>query len=313
MKKFYFFSMFVMMFSVITCISSCSEDDGSDVSEGLVSETLPTKKGWDGSMENGVCTYTPDYGDDDADGYYAFSFKDGKCDEAVYNMIFETEAEAKEAANLLNNGSFDDLEALDEEEYSYSDLAVAKALNQVNIIRKAILNKQIASRADLIGISCTQEGKVVFFKIECLKGKDGETVKMVVDSWETGLDNDVLPEEPIFGTYDSVSGKYTLNNIMGLKNSKYEITVGFESDKVSSFVTAVTLPNVSWAEYLEEDLNAQAEDYYEMFGAAPTVKREGSKITIEAVILDTNVSKSDILKYIVVIDFMLNIPAGLMF
>lgn len=315
MKKFYVFSMFAIMLGVVVSFSSCSKDDDG-VTEGLVSEKVPSQKGWSGSTENGICTYTPNYDDEDVDGYYAFSFKDGICDDAVYNMIFETEADAKDAANLLNNGTFEDLDALDEEDEIYetgANMAVAKALNQVNVIRKAILKKQKASRADLIGISCTQEGKVVFFKIECLKGKNGETVKMVVDSWETGLDNDVLPEEPIFGTYDSTSGKYTLNNIMGLKNSKYEITVGFESDKVSSFVTAVTLPNASWAEYLESDLSAQADDYYEMFGAAPKIKREGSKITVEAVILDTNISKSDILKYIVVLDFMLNMPAGIMF
>lgn len=315
MKKFYVFSMFAMMLSIVVSFSSCSKDDDG-VTEGLVNQTLPAQKGWSGSMENGICTYTPDYDDEDADAYYAFSFKDGKCEDAVYNMIFETEAEAKEAAKLLNNGTFEDLNAFDEEDEIYEtngEMAMAKALNQVKMIKKAISKNQPVSRADLIGISCTQEGKVVFFKIECLKGKDGETVKMVVDSWETGLDNDVLPEKPIFGTYDSTSGKYTLNNVMGLKNSKYEITVGFESDKVSSFVTAVTLPNASWAEYLAEDLNSQADDYYEMFGAAPKIKCEGSKITVEAVILDTNVSKSDIQKFIVVLDFMLSMPAGLMF
>lgn len=314
MKKFYFFSMFVMMFSVVTCLSSCSEDDGtdpSDVSEGLVSETLPTKKGWDGSMENGVCTYTPN--EVDADAYFAFSFKNGKCDDAVLNLLFYSEAEAKEAADLLNNGTFDDLEAWDEGEYSYSDLAMAKALNQVKLIKNAIVKNQPASRADKIGVSCTQQGKAVFFKIDCLKGKDGETVKLVVEAWyESDIEASKIPEEPIFGTYDSTTGTYTLNDVMGLKESKYEIIIGFESDMVKSVKTVVTLPNASWAEYMEEDIRGQADEFWELYGSQVTINREGNKITLEANVSSSEISRTEIMKFIVAVDIMFCTPAGLM-
>ena len=171
MKKFYVFSMFAMMLSIVVSFSSCSKDDDG-VTEGLVNQTVPTQKGWSGSMENGICTYTPDYGDEDADGYYAFSFKDGKCDDAVYNMMFETEAEAKEAAKLLNNGTFEDLNAFDEEDEIYEtngEMAMAKALNQVKMIKKEQLlsvieevKKEIEDGkiTDLVMAGCDKEGGV---------------------------------------------------------------------------------------------------------------------------------------------------------
>lgn len=313
MKKFYVFSMFAIMLGVVVSFSSCSKDDDG-VTEGLVSEKVPSQKGWSGSTENGICTYTPDYDDEDVDGYYAFSFKDGICDDAVYNMIFETEAEAKRAADLLNNGTFEDLDALDEEDEIYeAGNDMAKALSQVRLIRKAILKDQPASRADKIGVSCTQQGKVVFFKIECLKGKDGATVKLVVLAWYDGdIESSKIPEKPIFGTYDSEAGKYTLNNVMGLKDSKYEIIVSFESDMVKSVKTVVTLPNESWAIYMEEDLQGQADEFWELYGNQVTVNREGNKVTLNAVISYSEISRSDILKFIVAADIILNTPAGLM-
>lgn len=313
MKKFYVFSMFAMMLSIAVSVSSCSKDDDG-VTEGLVNQTLPAQKGWSGSMENGICTYTPDYRDEDADGYYAFSFKDGKCDDAVYNMMFETEAEAKKAADLLNNGTFDDLDAFDEEDEIYEvGNETAKVLSQVRFIRKAILNGQPASRADKIGVSCAQQGKVVFFKIECLKGKDSATVKLVVLAWYDGdIESSKIPEKPIFGTYDSEAGKYTLNNVMGLKDSKYEIIVGFESDMVKSVKTVVTLPNESWAKYMEEDLQGQADEFWELYGNQVTINREGNQVTLNAVISYSEISRDEILKFIVAADIILNTPAGLM-
>lgn len=313
MKKFYVFSMFAMMLSIVVSFSSCSKDDDG-VTEGLVNQTVPTQKGWSGSMENGICTYTPDYGDEDSDMYYAFSFKDGKCDDAVCNLIFDSEDIAKEYARILNSGTFDELNALDEEDEIYeSGDDMAKVLRQVRLIKKAILNGQPASRADKIGVSCTQQGKVVFFKIENLKGKDGATVKLVVQAWYDGdIESSKIPEKTIFGTYDSEAGKYTLNNVMGLKDSKYEIIVGFESDMVKSVKTVVTLPNESWAKYMEEDLQGQADEFWELYGNQVTINREGNQVTLNAVISYSEISRDDILKFIVSADIILSTPAGLM-
>ena len=87
MKKQYLWGFFVMMLGFFVGLTSCESSDPSlEAEDGLVSETVPTQKGWSGSTENGICTYAPEVGDD-ASGYYAFSFKDGVCSDAVYNML----------------------------------------------------------------------------------------------------------------------------------------------------------------------------------------------------------------------------------
>lgn len=48
--------------------------------------------------------------------YYAFSFENGVCNDAVYNVICDDETEASYICNMLNNGTFDDLES---DDYSY--------------------------------------------------------------------------------------------------------------------------------------------------------------------------------------------------
>ena len=69
MRKHFFSNLFVLAMALCATmnLTSCSSDDDSTegVTEGLVEETLPTQKGWSGSLENGISTYTPD--DPDAD------------------------------------------------------------------------------------------------------------------------------------------------------------------------------------------------------------------------------------------------------
>ena len=48
---------------------------------------------------------------------------------------------------------------------------------------------------NVMGITCTQEGKVVYFKIEAVKGLDGEELGYVMNTWDTGLDVNTLPNE----------------------------------------------------------------------------------------------------------------------
>jgi len=82
-----------------TACSSDDDDNGGGAPSGdvagLVSETTPSL-GWSGDMQNGTVTYCPRIVDDsdaedeydmDAQTYYAFDFKDGKCQTAVFEMI----------------------------------------------------------------------------------------------------------------------------------------------------------------------------------------------------------------------------------
>lgn len=185
MRKHFFSNLFVLAMALCATmnLTSCSSDDDSTegVTEGLVEETLPTQKGWSGSLENGISTYTPDDPDADYPTYYAFSFENGVCNDAVYNVICDDETEASYICNMLNNGTFDDLES-DDYSYQASKASVlSQSLRQLNAFKQVALKYNKASRADMLGISCSQNGKVVFFKLNSFVGKNGETVKTAIN------------------------------------------------------------------------------------------------------------------------------------
>lgn len=301
------------MFCLFIGLTSCSEDnDNKGNNGGLVSDSLPTEKGWSGSMENGLCTYTPEV-EAEYPGYFAFSFKNGVCEDAVYNVICSSESEASSICDVLNNGSFDDLMG-DDEEYGTKGIqssVLSQSLEQINAIKDVVLKNRVATRSDMLGITCYQSGKVVFFKLKCFSGKDGETVQTVVEIWFEG-NLSSLPESPMFGKYDPNTGKYTNNNIMGIANTKYEIDVKFNGDLLVDFVTTLTLPNPSWAYMLEETFREQEQDYINMFGQAPEITREGNIVTVNAIIIG-DVTRELVEQYIVLLDLTLNMPIGLTF
>lgn len=308
MKKNFFSRLLVLVMALCATInfSSCSNDDDptEGVTEGLVNETLPTQKGWSGSFENGICTYTPS-SYTEYPSYYAFSFNEGSCNDAVFNVICDSEEEARYISNMLNNGTFDDLE---DDDYSYQAAETSiltQSLHQIKAIKQVALKCSKNSRADLIGITCTQSGKVVFFKLKCFTGKNGETIKTAVEAWNVGIDT--LPEAPLFGTYDRNTGKYTNDNIMGIPNSKYEINTLYEGNKLTEFVTTLTLPNSSWAEALAASFYEQSEDYIEMFGQAPQISQNGAQVTVKAIIIG-EVTRETIEQYIITLDLMMNKP-----
>ena len=135
-----------MMLGFFVGLTSCESSDPSlEAEDGLVSETVPTQKGWSGSTENGICTYAPEVGDD-ASGYYAFSFKDGVCSDAVYNMLFDSEVEAKIFVETVNKGNL----GIDEDEEDvpdYSEIAKSPAfelsVRQLALMKKIILENYI--------------------------------------------------------------------------------------------------------------------------------------------------------------------------
>lgn len=288
--------------------TACSDDDDptQGVEDGLVSETVPSTEGWSGSLENGIATYTSS-GYYDYDGYYAFSFKDGICGDAVFNMICESEAEASYLCNLLNNGSFDDLEIESYTKMAPETSILSQSLKQLELVKKMFAKGQASTRADLLGISCSQSGKVVFFKLECFRNKSGEVVRTAINAWESNLDISSLPDSPLFGTYDRNTGKYVNNNIMGIANTKYEISAQFSGDMLTEFVTTLSLPNATWAALLEETFNEQAEEYIDIFGEAPEISHNGNTVTVKAIIVG-EVQREFVEQYIVLLDIIMNRP-----
>ena len=282
--------------------TSCSDDDAP--TGGLVSSEIPSV-GWSGSTDNGIATYRPDTEEDEITCYYAFSFENGKCKDAVYNMVCENEVMAKLLAKMLTSGKW--AEDDDDEEYSLSQLTKSPVLMQA--LRSAAIKTR---SANVLGITCTQEGKVVYFKIEAVKGLDGEELGYVMSTWDTGLNVNTLPEKPIFGTWDEATGKYTSNSIYAIPGTKIEIETAFnQSDILTKYTATFTLPDEMWAEMIEEGLREQASGLKVLAGIELEITRNGNVVTAINLNVETeNTTKAEILKLIIAMDILNARPIG---
>ena len=272
--------------------TSCSDDDAP--TGGLVSSEIPSV-GWSGSTDNGIATYRPDTEEDVISCYYAFSFENGKCKDAVYNMVCENEVMAKLLAKMLTSGKW--AEEDDDEEYITKSPVLMQALRSAAIKTRS---------ANVLGITCTQEGKVVYFKIEAVKGLDGEELGYVMSTWDTGLNVNTLPEKPIFGTWDEATGKYTSNSIYAIPGTKIEIETAFnQSDILTKYTATFTLPDEMWAEMIEEALREQASGLEALAGIELEITRNGNVVTSNNLNVETaNATKADILKLIIAMDIL---------
>ena len=144
--------MVLFMSVCMVAFTSCSYDDAP--TDGLVSSKIPSF-GWSGSTDNGIATYRPDTEEDVISCYYAFSFENGKCKDAVFNMVCENEAMAKYLTRMLTSGEW--AEEDDDEEYSMSQFTKNPVLMQALRSHKSISSAAIKTRsANVMGITCTQ-------------------------------------------------------------------------------------------------------------------------------------------------------------
>ena len=298
-------SVLCMVLFMSVCMvgfTSCSDDDAP--TGGLVSSEIPSV-GWSGSTDNGIATYRPDTEEDVISCYYAFSFENGKCKDAVYNMVCENEVMAKLLAKMLTSGKW--AEEDDDEEYSLSQLTKSPVLMQA--LRSAAIK---TPSVNVMGITCTQEGKVVYFKIEAVKGLDGEELGYVMSTWDTGLNVNTLPEKPIFGTWDEATGKYTSNSIYAIPGTKIEIETAFnQSDILTKYTATFTLPDEMWAEMIEEGLREQASGLEVLAGIEIEITRNGNVVTaINLNVEAENTTKAEILKLIIAMDILNARPIG---
>lgn len=306
------FAAVAMCVMLSTGFAGCSkgedEDDGKHEKpvQGLVSANVPSE-GWSGTAGDGICTYRSAYQDEDFSTYYAFSFENGKCKDAVYNIVCESEAEAKQVSDAFNSGQWIGDEDDDDEDFG------TRAAKQISVLSKVLRNSKVAKAAfestraaNVMGITCTQEGKVVYFKIEAMRGLNGDDVQYVMKTWDTGLDMNNLPSKPIFGTWDEATGKYTSNSINAIPGTKIEIETAFDSsDMLTKYVAKFIMPNEEWAVLIEEALIEEAIGYEEMFGITLDISRNGSVITANNVsIADSEVDKATLVKMIVALDIL---------
>ena len=178
---------------------------------------------------------------------------------------------------------------------------------QALLSHKSISSTAIKTRsADVMGITCTQDGKVVYFKIEAVKGLDGEVLGYVMNTWDTGLNVNTLPDKPIFGTWDEATGKYISNSINAIPGTKIEIEIAFnQSDILIKYTATFTLPNEMWAEMIEEALREQASGLEALAGIELEITRNGNVVTTNNLNVETaNATKADILKLIIAMDIL---------
>ena len=294
-------SVLCMVLFMSVCMvgfTSCSDDDAP--TGGLVSSEIPSV-GWSGSTDNGIATYRPDTEEDEISCYYAFSFENGKCKDAVYNMVCENEVMAKLLAKMLTSGKW--AEEDDDEEYITKSPVLMQALRSAAIKTRS---------ANVLGITCTQEGKVVYFKIEAVKGLDGEELGYVMSTWDTGLNVNTLPEKPIFGTWDEATGKYISNSIYAIPGTKIEIETAFnQSDILTKYTATFTLPDEMWAEMIEEGLREQASGLKVLAGIELEITRNGNVVTaINLNVEAEKTTKAEILKLIIAMDILNARPIG---
>lgn len=314
-------AMCVMMSAAL--VGCSSDDDGvkgtgggkdDNITEGLVSTTVPSE-GWSGTAVDGICTYRPsDQADEEFSTYYAFNFEDGKCKDAVFNIVCGSEDDAKYISDALNSGEwfYGDEE---EEDYDEASMAVkhnsmlSRAIRSSKAVKSALRSTRAA---DVMGITCTQDGRIVYFKVEALAGLGGEDVKYVMETWDTGLNMDTLPSEPIFGTWDEATGKYTSDSIYAIPGTKVEIETAFDSsDMLTKYVAKFTMPNELWAESIEEALIEQADGYKQLFGIELEITRDGNVVTSNQLnVAMANVDKETLVKMIVAIDILNAAPIG---
>ena len=178
---------------------------------------------------------------------------------------------------------------------------------------QALRSAAIKTRsANVMGITCTQEGKVVYFKIEAVKGLDGEELGYVMSTWDTGLNVNTLPEKPIFGTWDEATGKYTSNSIYAIPGTKIEIETAFnQSDILTKYTATFTLPDEMWAEMIEEGLREQASGLEVLAGIEIEITRNGNVVTaINLNVEAEKTTKAEILKLIIAMDILNARPIG---
>ena len=290
--------MVLFMSVCMVGFTSCSDDDAP--TGGLVSSEIPSV-GWSGSTDNGIATYRPDTEEDEITCYYAFSFENGKCKDAVFNMVCENEVMAKYLAKMLTSGKW--AEEDDDEEYITKSPVLMQALRSAAIKTPSV---------NVMGITCTQEGKVVYFKIEAVKGLDGEELGYVMSTWDTGLNVNTLPEKPIFGTWDEATGKYTSNSIYAIPGTKIEIETAFnQSDILTKYTATFTLPDEMWAEMIEEGLREQASGLKVLAGIELEITRNGNVVTaINLNVEAEKTTKAEILKLIIAMDILNARPIG---
>lgn len=311
-------------------LAACGDDDeggggggtgggGSNPPTGeLISTNVPSQQGWSSVSPKGVCTYVPaDFvADPDAEyaAYFAFAVKGDTCQEAVFNMVCESETMAKYLEQMLRSGEW----AEDDEDYAapmnpaVQSLPVVKATLNTRAF-KATMKKMRASNNGL-GLPCNRSGRVVYFTIDALRGKSMADVKLASKVWFEVADASELPPYPIFGTWDEAAGRYYSTSIYAIPGTSLEAKVKFNAeDIVTDYTETWTFPNTLWASAMYDVILEMAADWEMSLGAEVSVTLKGSSVVVVCNNPEpAQISKSLLLNVIVMVDIINACPFSAM-
>ncbi|MDE6177984.1 MAG: hypothetical protein K2F86_02300 [Duncaniella sp.] len=307
MKRFFtgIVALATMLALGFTSCKSGDDDDYEPLSpevKELVSPKMPSA-GWSGDSRNGVYKYSPSYASD-TDSYFAFRMKDGVCVDAVLNVVFETSAQARQIAGMLNNGTWVDFEDDDDDdEEDWKTVAGRPACDFTSAIIRKVKAVSASRSGIVLPIPVRQDGRVVFIMLPNLEGLSADELSTVMDLWsgKTGAG----PERVIFGTYEN--GVYTCRNMHGM-NIDYVIETDFNAAGFCTrYSTSITLPTEGWAELYFDMYEEQIQQFEEMFGRRPDLRINGKTIVLDAVIIG-DVPRYEVDAMIYTMDWMNNCP-----
>lgn len=297
--------------------NSCKSGDDDDFEpliqedKALVNSDVPGE-GWSGNTENGILKYAPsEYDKEDPNTYFAFKMKDGVCEKAVINIVMYNTSQAKQFAQILNNGTWVDIDDEDEdededdEEDEYYFRAEAKSHHiafTYSLLKR--ISRYNASRSGYtLPIPVQQEGKVIYIYLPNMTGLYASDIEKAVNLWSG--DYSIIPNHIIFGTY--VNGVYTCNNMHGM-NIDYVVETKFNTyGYCTKYTTTITLPSENWAELYYDAFEDQLWDFEQQFGQSPDLNITGKTVILDAVIVG-NVTQEHIDSMIYSLDWLNNCP-----
>ena len=305
--------MMVAMQSMVFISCSSDDNDNGDAASsedvtGLVSATTPSL-GWSGDMQNGIVTYCPsivdnsdaeDEYDVDNQTYYAFSFENGHCKNAIFNMICPNERMAQKFEAAFRDGTW---AVMDDDDEDYDTRLFVSAQRIKQQIKTATRAHSGYNLQDL-ALPVYRIGKVLYITIDCLKGKSGDDVKYLILCWEGK--STVIPNKIVTGKWDESIGRYTNDNLLAL-HITYEISTKFENNLLKEYVTTMTFPNTTWAQAMYEEIEAQNRRTGAQTGLYPKATLSGRTMKEEAVIYG-DVTKEQTLQLIAIIDYAMSQP-----
>ena len=304
-------SMMLGLLVSVFALTACSNDDDDDnnndgdVPTALISDEMPKTAGWNGDLQNGISTYVPYLAEDEDDFQprYAFDFKDGTCQNAVFSLICPNEYMAKEMARMFQSGTWtSELGEDKDDDDDYYDARTKAAIRKMQTQLKTMTRATTDYNPGDLKLPVQCSGKVLYITVSCLTGKSGNTLKAVVIYWQTGEGT----PEIVMGKWDDAAGRYTCGNLLGL-GIDYEINTAFENDSLTNYVTTMTFPNKSWANIIFDQLEEHNEMIEDMVRLRPEATIDGKTVNEKAVILG-RVTKAETLGIIAMLDWLMARP-----